>query len=78
MRPEDDINKKPLTMRGKLYKLEIKNEAIICPTCGRKIRGVRLLPGTVMRNVSVMCQGCHTISIVNIDQASATYASPRH
>lgn len=78
MRPEDDINKKPLTMRRKLYKLEIKNEAIICPTCGRKIRGVRLLPGTVMRNVSVMCQGCHTISIVNIDQASATYASPRH
>lgn len=78
MRPEDDINKKPLTMRRKLYKLEIKNEAIICPCCGRKIRGVRLLPGTVMRNVSVMCQGCHTISIVYIDQASATYSSPRH
>lgn len=72
------FNKKPLTIHEKLYKLEIKNEAIICPTCGRKIRGVRLLPGAVLRNVSVMCQGCRTISIVNIDQASATYYSPRH
>jgi len=72
------VNKKPLTIRGKLYKLEIKNEAIICPTCGRKIRGVRLLPGTVIRNMSVMCQSCKTVSIVNIDQASATYSSPRH
>ena len=78
MRPEDDINKKALTMRRKLYKLEIKNDAIVCPCCGRKIRGVRLLPGAVLRNVSVMCQGCRTISIVNIDQASATYSSPRH
>jgi hypothetical protein len=73
-----NVYKKPLTIHGKLYKLEIKNEAIICPTCGRKIRGVRLLPGTVIRNMSVMCQGCKTVSIVNIDQASATYSSPRH
>lgn len=73
-----DVYKKPLTIHGKLYKLEIKNEAIICPTCGRKIRGVRLLPGTVIRNMSVMCQGCKNVSIVNIDQASATYSSPRH
>lgn len=72
------FNKKPLTIHEKLYKLEIKNEAIICPTCGRKIRGVRLLPGTVIRNMSVMCQGCKQIVIVNIDQASATYSSPRH
>lgn len=72
------VYKKPLTIHGKLYKLELRNEAIICPTCGRKIRGVRLLPGTVIRNMSVMCQGCKTVSIVNIDQASATYSSPRH
>lgn len=72
------VDKKPLTIHGKLYKLEIKNEAIICPTCGRKIRGVRLLPGTVIRDMSIMCQGCKTVSIVNIDQASATYSSPRH
>lgn len=73
-----NVYKKPLTIHGKLYKLELRNEAIICPTCGRKIRGVRLLPGTVIRNMSVMCQGCKTVSIVNIDQASATYSSPRH
>ena len=73
-----NVYKKPLTIQGKLYKLELKNEAIICPTCGRKIRGVRLLPGAVLRNVSVMCQGCKQISIVYIDQASAMYSSPRH
>ena len=73
-----DNNKNPLTAHGKLYKLEIKNEAILCPRCGRKIRGVRLLPGTVIRDLSVMCQGCHTVSIVNYDQTSATYHSPRH
>lgn len=72
------VNKKPLTMQGKLYKLEIKNEAIVCPCCGQKIRGVRLLQGTVVRKLSVMCQRCSTISIVYIDQASATYYSPRH
>ena len=33
----NDFNKKPLTMLGKLYKLEIKNEAIVCPCCGQKI-----------------------------------------
>ena len=73
-----NVYKKPLTIHGKLYKLELRNEAIICPTCGRKIRGVRLLPGTVIRDMSIMCQGCKTVSIVNIDQASATYSSPRH
>ena len=58
------------------YKLRIKNTAIICPVCGRKLRGVRLLPGAALRNVSMMCQGCRTVLIVNIDEASATY-SPR-
>lgn len=53
-----DANKKPLTASGKLYKLEIKQEAIVCPACRQKIRGVRLLPGAVLRNVSVMCQRC--------------------
>jgi len=72
-----EVDKKPLTESRKLYKLEIKQEAIVCPACRQKIRGVRLLPGAVLRNVSVMCQRCHTISVVNIDPASAAY-SPRH
>lgn len=70
--------KTALTNCTKSYKLELKNQAIVCPCCGQKIRGVRLLQGTVVRDLSVMCQRCRTVSIVNIDQASATYYSPRH
>lgn len=66
-----------LTNCKKTYKLTVKNNAIICPACGRKIRGIRLLPGAVLRDVSVMCQPCRRVWIVNIDEASATYESPR-
>lgn len=66
-----------MTNPAKTYKLTVKNDAIVCPACGSKIRGIRLLPGAALRNVSVMCQRCRKISIVNIDEASATYESPR-
>ena len=65
-----------MTDGEKSYKLRIRDTAIICPVCGRKLRGVRLLPGAVLRDVSMMCQGCRAILTVNIDEASATY-SPR-
>lgn len=61
----------------KLDILELQNQAIICPTCRRRIRGVRVMPGGVMRNVSIKCRDCRAEIIVNIDQASATYESPR-
>ena len=67
----------PLTNCANCYILELKKEAIICPNCKRKVRGVRLLPGAVMRDISVMCQGCGLIAVVNIDEASATYSIAR-
>ena len=57
--------------------LEIRKGALICPTCRRKIRGVRLLPGGSMRGVDVRCDGCRGRIIVDIDEARAVYASPR-
>ncbi len=57
--------------------LELRNSAILCPTCRRKIRGVRIPPGGVMLGVSIKCRDCGAEIIAYIDQASATYESPR-
>lgn len=57
--------------------LNIQNRAILCPNCRRKIRGVRIQPEGVMRNISVKCHDCGAEIIVNIDEASATYSCPR-
>ena len=61
-----------------LHKLELKQDAIVCPTCARKIPGVRLLPGTKVENLSVRCARCKATIAVYINQASAEYYSPRH
>ena len=65
-----------MTNGPNVYKLCVKNTAIVCPACGRKIRGIRLLPGAQLRNVSVMCQPCRRVWIVNIDEACASYEKP--
>ena len=52
--------------------------AIVCPNCRRKIRRIRIKPGSELRGVSVQCSECRFEMQVNIDQASATYTSPRH
>ncbi|MBR2582393.1 MAG: hypothetical protein IKO83_01535 [Oscillospiraceae bacterium] len=52
--------------------------AIQCPNCRRKIRRIRVKPGSELRGVSVQCSECRFEMQVNIDQASATYSSPRH
>ena len=52
--------------------------AIVCPNCRRKIRRIRVKPGSALRDVSVQCSECRFEMQVNIDQASATYTSPRH
>ena len=57
--------------------LNIQNGAILCPNCRRKIRGIRIQPGGEMRGISVKCHACGAEIIVNIDKASAMYASPR-
>lgn len=57
--------------------LELRNSAILCPTCRRKIRGVRIPPGGVMLGVSIKCRDCGAEIIAYIDQACATYESPR-
>ena len=54
-------------------RLVLKESAIVCPVCRRKIRGVRLLPGTVIKDMSIMCQGCRWIGVISIDQAGAAY-----
>lgn len=71
------MSEKPLTDTGKCFTLELRNQAIICPNCGRRVRGVRLPPGAVMQNVSVMCRECRWVGIVNINEASATYSIAR-
>ena len=65
-----------MTNGEKSFKLVVKGNAIICPVCRRKLRGVRLLPGTVIKDASLMCHDCRAVMIVNIDKASATF-SPR-
>lgn len=57
--------------------LNMQNQAILCPKCRRKIRGVRVQQGGMMRNISIKCRDCGAEIIVDIDQASATYRSPR-
>lgn len=57
--------------------LNMQNQAIICPNCRRKIRGVRVQQGGMMRDISIKCRDCGAEIIVDIDQASATYRSPR-
>lgn len=52
--------------------------AIKCPNCRRKLRRIRAGKGCRMQNVDVQCADCGARVIVNIDQASATWMSPRH
>lgn len=68
---------KPLKKTNAYGILNMQNQAIICPNCRRKIRGVRVQQGGMMRNVSIKCRDCGAEIIVDIDQASATYTSPR-
>ena len=60
----------------KTGRLELKENAILCPVCRRKIRGVRLQPGTVIKDLSIMCQGCRWVGIVNIDGADVKTYEP--
>lgn len=66
-----------MTKTEKVYKLELRKGAIICPCCARPIRGVRLLPGAAVRNETVMCQQCRTILLIHVQEASATYQIAR-
>lgn len=52
--------------------------AILCPNCRQKIRGLRVAGGAILRDADVQCNHCRRRFLVNIDQASATYSSPRH
>ena len=58
--------------------LRLEENAIICPTCRHKIRGVRLPPDSAMRGVEILCNSCGTRMTVNIDPTSATYSGQRH
>lgn len=51
---------------------------MMCPNCRRKIRRIRAPLGCSMQNVDVQCADCKATFIVNIDQASAIWKSPRH
>ena len=66
-----------MTNSGKVYKLELRKGAIICPICSRPIRGVRLLPGAEVRNETVMCRQCRVILLIHVQEASATYQIAR-
>lgn len=75
MKKTDSIQ--PLQKQRDCAILSMQNQAILCPNCRRKIRGVRIPPGGEMHGISVQCHACRAEIIVNIDQASATYTSPR-
>ena len=75
MKKTDSIQ--PLQKKRDCAILSMQNQAIICPNCRRKIRGVRVQQGGMMRKVSIKCRDCGAEIIVDIDQASATYTSPR-
>lgn len=74
---KDSENRQTLRKHLTCGILNMQNQAILCPNCRRKIRGVRVPPGGEMHGISVQCHDCRAKIIVNIDQASATYTSPR-
>lgn len=74
---KQSASSKPLKKTNACGILNMQNQAILCPNCRRKIRGVRVPLGGEMHGISVQCHACRAEIIVNIDLASATYTSPR-
>ena len=58
-------------------KLVIRDGAIICPRCLRKIRGVRILEDAEARGINVQCNHCKTQLDIEITSGQR-YGSPRH
>jgi hypothetical protein len=58
--------------------LRVEKQAIICPQCSARIRGLRVPPGGALRGVDLMCSRCGMTMIVNIDETSATFSGQRH
>ena len=59
-------------------RLRIAGNAILCPCCRQKIRGVRVPPDGVLRGVEIRCATCKNTITVYIDPTSAMYSGQRH
>ena len=73
----NDFNKKPLTMHGKLYKLEIQESAILCPYCRRPFRVIRIGHDTTAQNLRLRCSFCKREICADINGTSARYKGQR-
>ena len=72
-----DVDIKTLTDRGKLYKLEMQKDAILCPYCRRPFRVVRADAGTRAENLRLRCSYCKREIAAYIDGTSARYSGQR-
>lgn len=50
----------------KCGKMDTKDGYLLCPICGRQ-KVMRLLPGTVGKQIPVWCKNCRRESVVNIE-----------
>jgi hypothetical protein len=69
---------KPLSEQHLCGRLSVKGNAILCPTCRQKIRGVRVPPDSVIRGAELRCSVCGTKMTVYIDPTSAIFSGQRH
>ena len=55
----------------------IKEGAVICPQCRRKIRGLRLYPDSSAKKLNLQCQACGCNFDIDIPPGQR-HDSPRH
>ena len=55
----------------------IKEGAVVCPQCRRKIRGLRLYPESTARRINLQCQSCGCNFDIDIPSGQRS-SSPRH
>lgn len=55
----------------------VKEGAIVCPQCRRKIRGLRLYPESTARRLNLQCQSCGCNFDIDIPTGQRS-DSPRH
>ena len=55
----------------------IKEGAVVCPRCRRKIRGLRLYPESTARRINLQCQSCGCNFDIDIPSGQRS-SSPRH
>lgn len=64
-----------MTNCTKRYILRVKDDAIVCPFCKKKLAVVRLLPSAEIRDTRMRCNWCKHEIVVNVTGTSADYTA---